>query len=147
MIMVGNSRGNGQNLASHLLSAENERVDVHSVDGFMSEDLHDAFKEAEAVSRGTRCKKYLFSLSLNPPKNEIVETQVFEDTISRVEKQLNLTGQPKAVVFWVSFLARGYELLKAIFEQVWVDRGVSFGGLFFQVGVPHSKLKVWNIVI
>ena len=99
MIMVGNSRGNGQNLASHLMSAENERVDIHSVDGFMSEDLHDAFKGAEAVSRGTRCKKYLFSLSLNPPKNESVETRVFEDAITRVEKQLNLTGQPKAVVF------------------------------------------------
>ena len=99
MIMVGNSRGNGQNLASHLLSAENERVNIHTVDGFMSDDLHGAFKEAEAVSRGTRCKKYLFSLSLNPPKNEHVETEVFESTIERVEKQLNLTGQPKVIVF------------------------------------------------
>ena len=69
MIMVGNSRGNGQNLAQHLLSPDNERVNVHAVDGFMSDDLHGAFKEAEAVSKGTRCKKYLFSLSLNPPKD------------------------------------------------------------------------------
>jgi len=99
MIMVGNSRGNGQNLARHLLSPENERVSVHAVDGFMSDDLHGAFKEAEAVSKGTRCKKYLFSLSLNPPKDEIVHTDVFDDAIGRVEKQLNLTGQPKAVVF------------------------------------------------
>jgi len=57
MIMVGNSRANGQNLAAHLLSPENERVNVHVVDGFMSDDLHGAFKEAEAISRGTRCKK------------------------------------------------------------------------------------------
>ena len=99
MIMVGNSRGNGQNLAKHLLSAENERVNVHSVDGFMSDDLHGAFKEAEAISRGTRCKKYLFSLSLNPPKDAEVNTEVFENTISRVEDHLNLNGQPKAVVF------------------------------------------------
>jgi hypothetical protein len=39
MIMVGNSRGNGQNLAQHLLSPDNERVSVHTVDGFMSDDL------------------------------------------------------------------------------------------------------------
>lgn len=99
MIMVGNSRGNGQNLARHLLSPDNERVSVHAVDGFMSDNLHGAFKEAEAVSKGTRCKKYLFSLSLNPPKGAEVNTDVFDDTIGRVEKQLNLSGQPKAVVF------------------------------------------------
>ena len=99
MIMVGNSRGSGQNLARHLLSPDNERVNVHVVDGFMSDDLHGAFKEAEAISRGTRCKKYLFSLSLNPPKDAQVGTEVFDATIARVEQQLNLTGQPKAVVF------------------------------------------------
>jgi len=99
MIMVGNSRANGQNLAAHLLSPENERVNVHVVDGFMSDDLHGAFKEAEAISRGTRCKKYLFSLSLNPPKDAEVGIDIFESTIARVEDQLNLTGQPKAVVF------------------------------------------------
>jgi len=99
MIMVGNSRGNGQNLARHLHSPDNERVSVHAVDGFISDDLHGAFKEAEAVSKGTRCKKYLFSLSLNPPKDVQVGTDVFDDTIGRVEQQLNLSGQPKAVVF------------------------------------------------
>jgi len=99
MIMVGNSRGNGQNLAKHLLSPENEHVTVHAVDGFMSDDLHGAFKEVEAVSRGTRCKKYLFSLSLNPPKDAEVNTDVFENTISRIEQSLNLSGQPKTIVF------------------------------------------------
>jgi len=99
MIMVGNSRGNGQNLARHLLSPDNERVSVHAVDGFMSDDLHGAFKEAEAISKGTRCKKYLFSLSLNPPKGAEVGTDVFDITISRTEMKLNLSGQPKVVVF------------------------------------------------
>ncbi len=107
MIMVGNSRGNGQNLARHLLSPDNERVSVHAVDSFMSDDLHGAFKEAEAVSKGTRCKKYLFSLSLNPPKDAEVSTDIFDDTIGRVEKQLNLSGQPKAVVFHEKFGADG----------------------------------------
>ena len=72
MILVGNSRAGGQNLAHHLMSAENERVTLHSIDGFASDDLHGAFKEAEATSLGTRCKKYLYSLSLNPPANENV---------------------------------------------------------------------------
>lgn len=99
MILVGNSRAGGQNLAHHLMSPENETVSVHDIDGFAADDLHGAFKEAEAVSRGTRCKKYLFSLSLNPPANETVETKVFEDAITRAENALGLTGQPRTTVF------------------------------------------------
>lgn len=99
MILVGNSRANGQDLARHLMSPDNERVDVHSIEGFASDDLHGAFKEAEAVSRGTRCKKYLFSLSLSPPPDETVETSIFEDAIDRAESKLGLSGMPKATVF------------------------------------------------
>ena len=99
MIMVGHSRGNGQNLARHLLSGENEHVTVHDISGFACDDLHGAFKEAEAFARGTKCQKYLYSLSLNPPSKESVETKDFEDAISRVEETLGLKGQPRAIVF------------------------------------------------
>ena len=99
MILVGNSRGGSTNLASHLLSPENEHVQVHEVRGFASEDLHEAMKEAYAISRGTKCRKFLFSLSLNPPPEEQVSTETFEDAIERVETKLGLNGQPRAVVF------------------------------------------------
>ncbi|NVD26814.1 relaxase/mobilization nuclease domain-containing protein [Parasphingorhabdus flavimaris] len=99
MIFVGNERGNGQNLARHLMSSENEHVTLHEISGFASNDLAGAFKEAEAISRGTKCQKFLYSLSLNPPCKESVSTEVFLDTISRVEAKLGLEGQPKAVVF------------------------------------------------
>lgn len=55
--------------------------------------------EAHAISRGTRCKQFLFSLSLNPPPHENVETAGFERAIDRVEEKLKLTGQPRAIVF------------------------------------------------
>ncbi|MEL6686158.1 MAG: hypothetical protein AAFP97_00895 [Pseudomonadota bacterium] len=61
--------------------------------------MYGVFKEAEAVSRRTRCQKYLYSLSLNPPQDVSVETNVFKDTIKRVEKALGLQGQPRAIVF------------------------------------------------
>jgi len=86
-------------LARHLLSSENEHVTVHDISGFACDDLHGAFKEAEAFSRGTKCQKYLYSLSLNPPAKESVETKDFEIAISRVEKTLGLEGQPRAIVF------------------------------------------------
>lgn len=99
MIFVGNSRANGQNLARHLMSPENEHVTVQEISGFNGDDLASAFKEAEATARGTRCKKYLFSLSLNPPSSERVETETFLQTIAEVENRLGLSGQPRAIVF------------------------------------------------
>lgn len=70
MILKGSQRSGGRDLATHLMRADdNEHIRVHELRGFASDNLKGAFKEAEAVSRGTKCKQYLFSLSLNPPED------------------------------------------------------------------------------
>lgn len=100
MILKGSQRAGGNQLAAHLMKAdENEHVEVHEIRGFMADDLHGAFKEAHAVSKGTRAKQYLFSLSLNPPSNEKVSIDVFESAIDRIEQRLGLDDQPRAIVF------------------------------------------------
>ncbi|SCZ85068.1 hypothetical protein [Nitrosomonas mobilis] len=67
MILVGNQRGGVKNLVLHLLKEENEHVEIHEVRGFASRNLMGALNEAYVISRATRCKQFLFSLSLNPP--------------------------------------------------------------------------------
>ncbi len=99
MILVGNQRGGAKNLALHLLKEENEHVDVHEVRGFASNSLMAALNEAHAISRATRCKQFLFSLSLNPPKDENVSTKTFEQAIEQAEERLGLSDQPRAIVF------------------------------------------------
>ncbi|WP_438729259.1 relaxase/mobilization nuclease domain-containing protein [Parasphingorhabdus sp. DH2-15] len=99
MILVGNARGGARDLAQHLMKDENDHVTVHELSGFMSEDLDGAFQEAYAISRGTRCKQFLFSLSLNPPPDAKVSTQDFERAIEQAESELGLDGQPRAIVF------------------------------------------------
>ncbi len=99
MIFVGNSRANGHNLAHHLMSPDNEHVTGQEVSGFAGDDLSSAFKEAEATARGTRCQKYLFSLSINPPASQKVETETFLEAIKGAEERLGLEGQPRAIVF------------------------------------------------
>jgi hypothetical protein len=99
MILVGNQRGGAKNLAMHLLKEENEHVEVHEVRGFASQNLTAALNEAHAISRATRCRQYLFSLSLNPPPDENVPIEAFENAIDRVEERLGLSGQPRAIVF------------------------------------------------
>lgn len=98
MILVGNQRGGASNLAHHLTKDENERVEVHQIRGFVSDDLHSAFRESYAMSRATNCKQHLFSLSLNPPMDADVSPEEFEETVDRAEKQLGLDGQPRAIV-------------------------------------------------
>jgi len=100
MILNGSQRGGSSNLAAHLLKEENEHVEVHEIRGFACDDLKGALNEAYALSRGTkRCKQFLFSLSLNPPREENVGVADFEAAIERIERKLGLTGQPRAIVF------------------------------------------------
>lgn len=100
MILKGSQRGSGQDLARHLMRTdENEHVRIHDLRGFASDALAGAFKEAEAISRGTNCRQYLFSLSLSPPADERVSVSVFETALARIEEKLGLEGQPRAVVF------------------------------------------------
>ncbi len=100
MILQASQRANGRELASHLMRTDdNEHVEIHEIRGFVSDDLHGAFQEAQAVSRVTKCRQYLFSLSLNPPPQETVSVKAFERAIDRIEQKLGLVDQPRAIVF------------------------------------------------
>ena len=100
MIIKASQRGGGKQLALHLLRTdENEHVEVHEMRGFMSNDLVAAMKETYAISKGTKCKQFLFSASFNPPEQERVDIETFENAIERVEEKNNLKGQPRVIVF------------------------------------------------
>ena len=99
MILKGSQRGGAKDLALHLLKDENDHVRVHELRGFASDDLVGALNEAYAVSRGTKCQKFLYSLSLNPPQTEREGEEAFEAALTQAEDRLGLTGQPRAIVF------------------------------------------------
>lgn len=100
MILKASQRSGGKALALHLLNeADNEHIELHELRGFTADNLTGAFKEIEAISKGTRCSQYLFSLSLSPPQSEYVPIEHFEAAIDRVERKLGLENQPRAIVF------------------------------------------------
>src|SRR6185312_4954578 len=74
-------------------------VHVHELRGFSADTLEGAFQEAHAISRATKAKQFLFSLSLNPPPDVEVRTEKFIAAIDAVERKMKLDGQPRAVVF------------------------------------------------
>ncbi len=100
MIIKASQRGGAGKLSAHLLNAnDNEHIKVHEVRGFMSDTLHEALQEAHAISQGTKCKQFLFSVSLNPPKNKNVPIVDFENAVDRIEKKMGLDNHPRAIVF------------------------------------------------
>ncbi|MCK0070852.1 relaxase/mobilization nuclease domain-containing protein [Kordiimonas laminariae] len=99
MILKASQRGGGRELATHLMKEENEHIELHEMRGFIANDLQGAFDEAHAISKATKCKQYLFSLSLNPPAHEQVATPAFIRAADKVEKHLGLENQPRAIVF------------------------------------------------
>lgn len=99
MILDGNQRGGARELAIHLMKPENEHIEIHEIRGFVSDTIMGALREAEAISRGTRCTQPLYSLSLSPPETESVPDMVFEEAIERIEAKLGLYGHARVIVF------------------------------------------------
>ena len=100
MILKASQRGGGAQLAKHLMNAQdNEHIELHEIRGFIADDVCGAFKEAYGVSRGTKCRQYLFSVSLSPPQDENVRLEVFEGAINAIEERNGLSGQPRVIVF------------------------------------------------
>jgi hypothetical protein len=104
LILKGNQRGGGQQLAAHLMNSfDNESVEIADVRGAVAQDLSGAFAEWSAQGRATKIeKKYYYSLSLNPdPAQGRLTREQYFDLIARTERSLELVGQPRAVVFHV----------------------------------------------
>jgi hypothetical protein len=102
MILKGSVRGSAKALALHLTNTtDNDYVEIGKVSGFMSDDVQDALQEVYALSKGTRCTKFLFSLSLSPPANVDAPDAYFEDAVSQIEQEFNLEGQPKVLIYHI----------------------------------------------
>lgn len=100
MILKGSQRAGANALAHHLLNVEeNEHVHVHELRGFVSYTLLGAFNEIYAVSQGTQCRQFMFSVILNPPEHENAPIEFFEAVRDRIEREFGLIGQNRALVF------------------------------------------------
>lgn len=100
MILKGNQRAGGDDLASHLMNLyDNDAVELAEIRGTIADDLHGAFAEYEAMASGTKAREALYSLSINP--SEPMSRAQYFTAIDRIGEKLGLGGQPRAVVFHV----------------------------------------------
>lgn len=100
MILKGNQRAGGDDLASHLMNLyDNDAMELAEIRGTLAQDLHGAMAEFEAHAAGTRCRQALYSLSINP--SEPMTREQYYAAIDRIEQGLGFAGQPRAVVFHI----------------------------------------------
>lgn len=136
MILKGKERGDAAQLGRYLLAMrENDHVELHEVRGFVSENLLEAFGEADAIASGTRCRNHLFSLSLNPPQKTSVPVEAFEQAIARIEEKLGLTDQPRAVVFHEK---DGRRHAHVVWSRIDAER-------MRAINLPHFKIKLRDV--
>ena len=99
MILKGSQRSGAKQLATHLLNdRDNDHVTVLELRGFASENLNGALREAQAISSATKCKQFLFSLSLNPPSHAVAGEDDFSRAADAAEKALGLAGSARAII-------------------------------------------------
>lgn len=136
MILYASQRGRSAELAAHLLNGDqNEHITVHEIRGFVSDDLAEALREAYAMSRGTRCKQFLFSVSLNPPEDADVSIEDFEAAIEQIERKMGLVDQPRIIVFHEK---HGRRHCHAVWSRIDAEKLVA-------VNLAHFKRKLMEI--
>ena len=136
MILKGSQRAGARELAAHLMNTlDNEHVEVHEVRGFAGTTLPEALQEIDAISKGTRCKQYMFSLSLNPPPDENVPIEAFEKAIDKIERRLGLEGQPRVVVFHEK---QGRRHAHCVWSRIDAENMKA-------INLPHYKFKLCDL--
>ena len=136
MILKASKRCGATALALHLLNEEdNDHIELHELRGFSSDNLEDALNEIRAVAAGTRCQKFLFSLSLSPPEGESVPVHIFENTLEKIEKKLGLEDQPRAIVFHEK---EGRRHAHCVWSRIDADNMKA-------IDMPHFKMKLRDI--
>lgn len=133
MILKGSQRAGAKALADHLMNErDNDHVTCLELRGFSSEQLHDALAEAYAISKATRCKQFMFSLSLNPPTDHIATEDEFLEAADRAEQALGLDGQPRAIVVHEK---EGRRHAHVVWSRIDVDEMKA-------INLPHFKNKL-----
>jgi ATP-dependent exoDNAse (exonuclease V) alpha subunit len=99
MIIKGNARGDGRQLASYLLSVgKNERIGLVELDGVAALTLKEALIEMEYVALGSRCARPFYHAQIAPAEGESLTPEQRRRAIDLFVERMGLADQPRAVV-------------------------------------------------
>ncbi len=136
MILKGSQRAGASALADHLMNErDNDHVSTLELSGFVSDTLHGALSETHAISKATRCKQFMFSLSLNPPQDHIATDKELLEAADRAGVKLGLDGQPRAVIVHEK---EGRRHAHVVWSRIDADEMKA-------INLPHFKTKLRDL--
>jgi hypothetical protein len=99
MIITGKSRNNAAQAADYLSKqGQNERTELIGTRGTLSEDIAGACAEMEAIAAGSKCKNFLYHLTINPPEGKTFTPEQWEMATALAEKKLGLENAQRVIV-------------------------------------------------
>ncbi len=120
MVIKGGARGGAAGLAAHLQRLDtNERAEIRELRGVAADDLDGALREMEAVASGARSQRHFYHASINTRADEVMTPEQWTKAVDRLEKELGLDGQPRAVVF---HLKEGRAHVHAVWSRIDLDK-------------------------
>ncbi len=120
MILKGSQRGGAMQLAKHLMNEhDNDHVYIHAINGFIANDVEGALIEIYAISRATKCKQFMFSLSLSPPEGVMATVEDYENAVEQAADRLGLVDQPRVVLFHEK---NGRKHCHAVFSRIEIQQ-------------------------
>lgn len=101
MIAKGTTHNNGARLASYLVHCkdEDERAELFELRGFADDDIVEAFRSVHVMADATRCEKPFYHCQVRTPDGEDLSREQWLTVADRLERQLGLAEQPRAIAF------------------------------------------------
>lgn len=141
MIIKGGSRADPQQLARHLQRADtNERVEILQLDS-PTGNLNEALRDWQFISTGTRGSKGLYHANIDPDARYTMTADQWKIAVDRLEKELGLDGQPRAVVMHEK---HGRQHIHVVWQRTDIDTMTMVPDSYNYVAHERASLALEN---
>ena len=141
MIIKGGSRGGPSQLARHLQRTDtNETVEIVQLDS-PTGSLREALRDWQLIAAGTRGSKGLYHANIDPDARYTMTADQWKIAVDRLEKELGLDGQPRAVVMHEK---HGREHIHVVWQRTNIDTMTMVSDSYNYVAHERASLALEN---
>jgi hypothetical protein len=141
MIIKGGSRAGPRQLARHLQRVDtNERVEILQLDS-PTGNLNEALRDWQFISTGTRGSKGLYHANIDPDARYTMTADQWKIAVDRLEKELGLDGQPRAVVMHEK---HGRQHIHVVWQRTDIDTMTMVPDSYNYVAHERASLALEN---
>ncbi|MGO8711432.1 MAG: relaxase/mobilization nuclease domain-containing protein [Rhizomicrobium sp.] len=141
MIIKGGSRAAPDQLARHLQRTDtNESVEIIQLDS-PTGSLREAMRDWQTIAAATRGTKGLYHANIDPDARYTMTAEQWKIAVDRLEKELGLEGQPRAVVMHEK---HGRQHIHVVWQRTDIDTMTMIPDSYNYVAHERASLALEN---